>query len=98
MEPNLKLKYLATSVLACSILLPGLAKPQATGSITGTVTDPVGSIVAGAAVTITNVNTNESRVVTTNNDGRFTANLLPIGNYKIQVTATSFQNAIRNGI
>jgi hypothetical protein len=99
MEPNLKLKYLATSVLfACSILLPGLAKAQATGSITGTVSDPVGSIVAGATVTITNVNTNESRVVMANNDGRFTANLLPIGNYKIQVTATSFQNAIRNGI
>jgi Carboxypeptidase regulatory-like domain len=99
MEPNLKLTYLATSVLfACSILLPGLAKAQATGSITGTVSDPVGSIVAGATVTITNVNTNESRVVMANNDGRFTANLLPIGNYKIQVTATSFQNAIRNGI
>jgi Carboxypeptidase regulatory-like domain len=99
MEPNLKLKFLATSVLfAFALLLPGLAKAQATGSITGTVADPAGSFIPGAAITITNVNTNEARVVTTNGDGRFMANLLPIGNYKIQVAAPSFQNAIKNGI
>ena len=95
----MKLKYLATSVLfACALFLPGLAKAQATGSITGTVADPAGSLIPGATLTITNVNTNEARIVTTNSDGRFTANLLPIGNYKIQVAATSFQNVVKNGI
>ena len=95
----MRFKYLATHFfLVCFMLLPAIAKAQATATIAGTISDPAGSVIAGAVVTVTNVDTNGARVVTTDNNGRFVANLLPIGNYKIQVSAPSFQSAIKNGI
>jgi Carboxypeptidase regulatory-like domain len=94
-----KHKYsLICTFLVCSMLFPKLANAQATGSIIGSVVDSAGSVVAGAAVTITNVDTNESRLHNTDSGGRFAANLLPIGNYTVRVTAPSFQTAVKTGV
>ena len=41
------------------------------GSMVGTVHDPAGAVVPGAAVVITNTDTNTSYPVATNSDGRF---------------------------
>jgi hypothetical protein len=43
------------------------------GSITGRVTDPNGSVVAGATVTLTNSGTNEQSTIVTNEDGAYSA-------------------------
>ena len=51
------------------------------GTIRGTVVDPSGAAVAGAAVKIVNVATNLERDVTSTGDGSFIAPNLPAGNY-----------------
>jgi carboxypeptidase family protein len=61
-----------------------------TGSITGTVTDPSGAVVAGAKVTVTNTGTGQTINLTSNSAGAFNAAALAPGNYKVQVTATNF--------
>lgn len=67
-------------------------------TITGTVTDQNGGTVAGASVTIVNVDTNAERTVTSDSTGNYEAPLLEIGKYRITVTAPSFKKSIRENI
>ena len=61
------------------------------GAISGTVKDPSGAVIEGAQVEIVNLQTGTvERTVTTNSSGTFTANLLPVGRYKINVSASGF--------
>lgn len=64
------------------------------GGITGTVADPKGLAVPGATVTITNVGTNTSMVLTTSGSGSFTANALDPALYDVTVEASNFKKAI----
>ncbi len=76
-------------VLLWLSLIPLLAQ-ESTGNIAGTVTDPSGSVVTNAAVTITNVGTNLQRTVQTTSAGLFFATNLPVGNYRLQAVAAGF--------
>jgi len=82
-------------VALCFVLLltPGLVVAQVggTGSIEGTVTDPSGAAVVGAAVTATNVLTGAETARKTTDSGFFVLPLLPAGEYSVTVKATGFQ-------
>ena len=80
------------------MMLLCVARAQTTGSISGYVTDTIGAAVPGATVTILEVNTNSSRVLQTDAAGRFSANLMPVGNYSVSVAAPSFQKTVKNGV
>ena len=60
------------------------------GAINGTVTDPSGAVVAGASVKATNTATGVSLNTTTTSDGQFSFQDLPLGTYKISVSAAGF--------
>ena len=70
----------------------------ATGTITGTVTDSSGAVVAGAKVAVTNVGTSLKVEVVTNDAGNYTAPLLPLGAYSVEVNATGFKGFTQTGI
>jgi hypothetical protein len=79
------------AALASMLVFAAAAYGQGTtGSISGTVTDPNGAVVPGAAVRVTNTATNNSRDSTTGSDGTFAFQALPPGRYKVEVTATNF--------
>ena len=61
-----------------------------TGTITGSVTDPTGAVIAGAAVTITNVGTSVKKTFKSDNDGNFVASAVPSGAYIVSVAASNF--------
>src|SRR5215475_9733828 len=63
------------------------------GAINGTVTDPAGAVVAGASVKATNPATGVSLDTKTTSDGQFAFQDLPLGAYKIAVTAAGFSPA-----
>lgn len=63
------------------------------GSITGTVTDPGGAVVAGAKVVATNLDTGQVRETTTSGDGNYTLVELPADAYKVTVEAQGFKSA-----
>src|SRR6266542_1894069 len=64
------------------------AQAQATtGLIRGGVSDPSGSPVAGARVTVTDVQTRFQHTVVTNEKGVFVAPLLPLGTYEVTARA-----------
>src|ERR1700719_4107032 len=75
------------------------AQSQAnTGTIEGIVNDPSGRPIAGAQVTVTNLGTNFTRVLTTDGEGRFRGLLLPLGPYKVTVKAPNFGTLVREGL
>ncbi len=61
------------------------------GAINGTVTDPSGAVVANADVKATNVATGVAITATSTSDGAFSFQDLPLGTYKITVSATGFK-------
>jgi hypothetical protein len=68
-------------------------------SITGTVTDPSGAAVKGAAVKVTNVNTGSSFDTSTNDDGRYvTPSVLQVGIYRVEASQSGFKTAVSNDI
>ncbi|WP_164981547.1 TonB-dependent receptor [Silvibacterium dinghuense] len=69
-----------------------------TAAITGTVTDQSGGAVNGATVMIRNVDTNETRTLSTDASGLYTANQLLPGNYQLSVTMNGYKNFVENGI
>ena len=76
------------------VLAPGLAPAvfaqSLTGSVRGTVSDEQGSAVAGADVTITDRDTAYTRSETTDKDGAFSFQSLPVGRYTLSVVKDGF--------
>ena len=68
------------------------------GSITGTVTDPTGAVIPGAAVSVTNAGTGIERKVTTSAGGVFNVPNLDIGAYRVTVNASGFARYERSGL
>src|ERR1041384_4475213 len=68
------------------------------GTLTGTVTDPAGAVVAGAAVTATNSATGVETSTTTTGTGTYTLPYLPAGQYKVRVSAPGFRTATAENI
>src|SRR5882672_1519799 len=92
---------LLASGLILSFLFVASAYSQGsqTGGITGVVTDQRGALVKGASVDIISEVTGQSvRTITTDDDGRFGATLLPPGVYRLQVTATNFKKGVVSGV
>ena len=79
-------------------LTTSLCAQSITGSITGVVTDVSGAVIPGAAVTVSNTDTNVGTTVQTDSSGNYTAPLLPRGNYRLEVTAKGFKRIVREGI
>lgn len=97
MSRNLRVFFSMVGVFILSFTV--FAQSQATtGLIQGTVVDPNGAIIPGAAVNIENTETGFSRTVTTNSDGFFSAPLLPLGKYRATTTAQGFSNSIAENI
>jgi hypothetical protein len=78
--------------------LTAFAQQATTGNLIGTVVDPSGAVVAGAAVTATNVETGATRSGETNGTGSFDIEALPPGKYTVAVEAKGFKKSISTDI
>src|ERR1700722_12402897 len=67
---------------------------QSTGTISGFVTDPSAAALAGAKVTATQGEQDIQRTVETNEEGFYTFNALPPGEYSIAVEKSGFQRLV----
>ena len=69
------------------------AQTAVTGGLNGVVTDSTGAVVPGATVTIVNTATGDTRVLTTNAAGRYTAPFLKPGAYTVSASAQGLQSS-----
>jgi hypothetical protein len=102
MKTNRRITHPLSGAFALCLLLAAFALPAAAqtnkGTVKGTVTDQNGGIVQNAAVTITNVNTNAERTVSTGDDGTYEFPLLDPGTYRMAVKAPTFSDVTRDKI
>jgi len=91
-------KYLAVLVFALALFTCGRLLAGVTASISGTVTDPTGAVVAGATVVATNVDTGVATSLTTNAQGFYSFQSLPLGNYTISVQQSGFKGYAQTGL
>jgi hypothetical protein len=89
-------RVLCLLVIALAFRPPGFG--QTFGEITGLVTDSTSGAVVGAAVTVTNPQTNFTRTEVTNTAGFYNFPSLLPGVYNIRVEISGFQSQIRNKV
>lgn len=84
--------------LVCLVIQIAVSGQTASGSLTGTVTDPNGAVIAGATVTVTNKATNLQRTVSANGDGVFVISNLPAGDYDLKISSQGFNDLLVTSI
>jgi hypothetical protein len=67
------------------------AQSTSTGTVAGSVTDPTGALVSGAAVTLTDTATNVARSTTTNATGRYIYVDVNPGIYNLTAVKAGFE-------
>jgi len=85
-------------VFALVLFPTGKLVAGTTASISGTVTDPSGAVIASATVTATNLDTAVVTTLTTNTQGFYSFQELPLGKYSVTVTQTGFKSYVQTGI
>src|SRR5258708_24027715 len=94
----MKMKQVRSWALVLLIVLSTAAVCLAqsdTARLQGTVTDPRGSAVAGATVSVTSVETGRLSTGTTNELGYYTVSALPPGNYRVDISQKGFKKVSR---
>jgi hypothetical protein len=72
---------------------------QVTGAtLSGTITDPSGAVIAGAQVSARNTATGSTKDATTDSAGFYTIPDLPAGPYEVKVTAKGFTTAVESNL
>src|SRR5579864_6924137 len=90
------MRVLCTVGVMLVLSFPGFG--QTAGQVTGLVTDPSGSVVVGATVTVTNSQTNVSRTITTNSAGNYTFPALQPGIYDVKAEMRGFRSEVRESV
>ncbi|HSP67743.1 MAG TPA: TonB-dependent receptor [Bryobacteraceae bacterium] len=68
------------------------------GTITGTISDPAGAVIANAAIEARNVATGAVFSVASSATGNYTIAQLPAGGYQLTVTVAGFKKFVRAGL
>jgi len=98
MSQHSKLKIALGSIFLMCVLLASAVAQGERGTINGIVTDATGAVVPNAAVTAVNTATNVETKTTTTDAGVYRLPYLPLGTYRIAVTAPGFQTSVAENI
>jgi Carboxypeptidase regulatory-like domain len=86
-------------ILSLLLLCAGVVFAQSDrGTITGTISDPAGAVVANAMVQATNSDTGGVYPVASSTTGNYTIPQLPAGTYELTVTVPGFKRFVRPGL
>src|SRR5690349_20765884 len=68
------------------------------GTITGAISDPAGTVIAGAAIEARNVATGAVYPAASSTTGNYTIAQLPAGTYELTVSSMGFTKFVRTGL
>jgi carboxypeptidase family protein/TonB-dependent receptor-like protein len=85
------------AILTLLLALSALAQSDR-GTITGTISDPAGAVVAAAPVQARNVDTGAAYEAASSATGNYTLPELPTGNYELSVTVAGFKKYVRQNL
>jgi hypothetical protein len=89
--------FLKAFVSLCVLASAAMAQ-VGNGTITGTITDPAGAVVAGATVEATNTGTGVAYTGVSTNAGDYTITNLPVGSYSVSAKVTGFKNYVHTNL
>ncbi|HUV70686.1 MAG TPA: TonB-dependent receptor [Terracidiphilus sp.] len=98
MKINQTLRRALFGLLVAAFAATGAFAQLSTASLSGTIADPTGAVVPGASITLTQTETNFTRKSVSKNDGSYHEEFLPIGPYKVTVSAPGFKSLTRSGV
>ena len=81
---------LLTIVALALFVMGGTALAQATGTVTGVVSDSTGAVVPNATIKLVSKATNQEKTITSSDDGIYTFTLLQPGQYTLTANAGNF--------
>jgi len=84
--------------LTVVIALAARSSAQTAGTISGHVSDSTGAAVAGATISLTNVETRSERSTVTTTSGDYTFTEIPVGVYKLRASHTGFKTISSNAV
>ncbi|MGB8580326.1 MAG: TonB-dependent receptor [Candidatus Sulfotelmatobacter sp.] len=84
-------------ILVCGSVAP-LRAQYTTARLSGIVSDATGAVVAGATVTVRDVETGYSQTTTSTDAGQYLFPSLPVGNYQIKVSMGGYTSYVQKGI
>jgi hypothetical protein len=93
-----KISLRALGMLTCLTLVLCSAHGQYRASIQGVVTDPQGSAVSGATVTLTNLETSQTLTATTDDNGVYNFNALAPSKYSLTVEMGGFKKKVLESV
>jgi len=86
------------SALGLSALTAWAQARSSSADLTGNVLSPSKSVIPGATITTTNLDTGLTRVVTTDSGGNYRIPLLPPGQYEVKAEISGYNTQIKKGI
>src|SRR5947209_20273520 len=93
------MKRIRFAAIAVILMMTVSAWAQlSTATLFGAVIDNTGAVIPNATITLTQVDTNFTRTVKSNEQGQYRAEFLPIGSYTAKVEAGGFQPMEQKGI
>lgn len=90
--------HLLLAAIVCAFSGAGGHAQEITATMFGTVTDATGAVIPNANLTFVQTQTNFTRQTTTNAQGQYRAEFLPVGPYTLKVEATGFSQIVQTGI
>ncbi len=97
MKSDLRAAWLSSVLTVLLFTLPANAQVT-TGSLSGTVVDPTGAVVAGSSVTLQSESTGAIQNAVTSTTGAFRFTLLKVGRYQLEITQPGFNKLRVSGI
>src|SRR5258708_37217634 len=91
-------RLLSALAYVCLSALELFGQANTTATLRGTVLDKTQSVIPGAAIRITNTETGLTRASTSNHEGLYVFNLLPVGHYELRVSVAGFATAAFEGV
>ena len=94
----LKSNSIAVALFAAAFAAITGSAQDSRGMIFGRVLDPQGNPIPGASIAVTNVRTNITSTMQTNETGYYEASLLVSGTYQVSASAPGLKRSVRQGI
>ena len=91
------MRSVAVSLFSCAFALVAFAQGDR-GTVTGSIADPAGAVVANASIQVRNVETDAVYVAASTATGNYTLAQLPTGTYEVSVSVLGFKKYIRKGL
>jgi outer membrane receptor protein involved in Fe transport len=96
-----KAVWIFAGVVLCITLCSPQVRAQGQGvygAITGSVSDPSGAAVPGAAITVTNIATGVKTSTKSNGEGYYTVVALIAGTYNLEISSPGFKTAVQSNV